>query len=124
MDKLDKLIEQYLDSTAIHGESMLNNYKLSNHHYAIKTKCFCKIKEFGAEGFERLMQLLHHENAHVRVETAYFILSYKPNEALKVLRKNCKEPRGVGSNAKMIISEWKKGNLKFPELKDGKIIYV
>lgn len=114
MEKLQKLISKYVDSTIKHGvESEQGNYKEANKHYKIKSKCFEEMKQFGEAGQHEIVQLLSHENGHVRVGAAFHTLSFNPALGEKKLEESINEPDGVGFKAKMILSEWKKGNLTF-----------
>lgn len=114
MDKLKNLIDKYINSTIIHGrESRTGNYKLANKNFKIAEKCYKEIKAFGEEGYNEIAKLLIHDNGHVRVGAAYCLLPVKTEIAVKVLQESIGKPDGVGFEAEMILSEWKKGNLKF-----------
>ena len=114
MDKLKVLIEKFIEASIIHGEESWNgNYKEGNKQYKIKTKCFEKIKTFANDWQNEILKLLNHENGYVRVSAAYRTLSFNPDEAVKTLKALLNEPKGVGFDAKMLLSEWEKGNLKF-----------
>ena len=114
MDKLNKLIDKFIEATEIHGkESRTGNYKLANKNYKIAEKCYKEIKSFGEDGYNEIAKLLLHENGHVRVGAAYHLLPVKSEIAVKVLKESIGLSEGIGFIAGMILSEWEKGKLKF-----------
>jgi hypothetical protein len=123
MEDLNILINKFIDATIIHSiESEGGDYRLANKNFNIAVKCICKIKEF--EGWVDVFKnLLDHENASIRVNAAYILLPIHSNLAKKTLRKCKSAPKGVGFTAKIILKEWKSGDLKFPEFVNGKIVY-
>ncbi|EFM08903.1 conserved hypothetical protein [Paenibacillus curdlanolyticus YK9] len=112
MEKLNDLINKYIESTIKHGvESESGNYKEANKHYKNKTNYFIEIKSLGENGQEEMLNLLKHENGHVRVGAAFHVLSFHPELGEKKLVESVNEPDGVGFKAKLILSEWREGNL-------------
>jgi len=123
MNNLNDLVEKYVESVIIHGkESWGRDYKKANSHYKIYTKCFIDICKYKKEGEIALRKLLNHSSHYVRYAAAYHLLPFDREMGLKMLKKCKNEPDGVGFNAKITISEWKNGDLRFPFEKDGKII--
>lgn len=125
MDKLDKLIQKYVEAVMIHGkESWGGDYKKANRYYKVYTKCFIDICKYGEEGKNVLKELLNHNSHFVRYSAAYHMLPFDSVIAVKMLKKCKGEPEGVGFNAKTTMDEWNSSNLKFPIEKEGKILYV
>jgi len=114
--KIEVLINQYVESDSEHGNATeQGDYKKANSNYRKNEKIFQKLLQLGKKACEELAQLLNHDNPHVRVSAATHLLSAKKKEAVRTLKKLSKESGIVSLDAKMVLQEWKKGNLKIPE---------
>lgn len=125
MDKIDRLVQKYVESVIVHGqESWGGNHVKANKHYRVYTKCFIEICKHGEEGKNVLKKLLEHSSHFVKCSAAYHILPFETATAIRILNKCKSAPDGVGLSAKTTLDEWNSGNLKFPIERDGKIVYV
>ena len=61
-----------------------------------------------------LRRLLHHPVAYVRLSAATHLLRENPEVGLPVLEKLSGETDLAGFDARMVLSEWKKGTLDLP----------
>jgi len=112
-DKLKKIIAEYRLCAKKHGEAtMEGDYKLANENYDKLVKLLQKIRQFGNDGDIALLSLIEDENQSVRCWAATDSLKYDKRKAVKVLKKLSKEEGIIAFDAKMVLSEWKKGNLK------------
>ena len=116
-----KIEEKIIESIIIHSKESNSNYKLANKHFRNYTKLMCNVLE---KNNEILYKLIEHEEPSIKSVGAYFLLQFDKNVAEKTLKSLYKITRDtIGFNAKMIMREWKSKRLKFPKLKEGKIIY-
>lgn len=116
MFSIDKLLQIYVDASIKHGEGTeTGNYKLANKSHSILQKTYQELKNLD-NGKAELLKLLDHPNDSVRLWASWHILDVYPNEAKEVLleiSKKVKELPLISFSAKMTLSEWEKGNLKF-----------
>jgi len=89
------------------------NIKDDRKHYRIVQSVYFLLKKDNR--LDELLELLDHENPHVRFRAAEFALRFEPIKAEQALEKISKTERGVGFVAMMTLSEWRKGNLKFED---------
>lgn len=110
------IIVQYVETARNHGDAIENgDYKKANSNYKKNMKALDKLRQFGKEGCDELFNLLNHDNLRVRLSAATQLLNTKNKEAIHTLKKISKEPGIVGFSAKMVLKEWKSGNLKIPK---------
>ena len=113
--------EEIVKSIIIQSKESCVNYKLANKHFHNYTKLMCIVLK---KNNEILYKLIKHEEPSVKSAGAYFLLQYDKSLAEKTLKSLYKISKDtIGFNAKMIMREWKNRRLKFPKLKEGKIIY-
>ena len=113
--------KEIVKSIIIHSKESCVNYKLANKHFHSYTKLICTVLE---KNNEILYNFIKHEEPAVKSAGAYFLLQYDKSIAEKILKSLYKISKdAIGFNAKMIMREWKNKRLKFPKLKEGKIIY-
>lgn len=123
MNDIGSLIDQFI-ATSIKQYSayIANDYKLANKYFKVADRYVCEIK-LQSNWVEEFMPLLEDDNINVRIRAASILLPYKTKRAEQVLKK-CMLHSGIdGFNAKMILSEWRSGNLKFPVFENGKVVY-
>lgn len=115
MDDIEKLIQEYRDFAIKHTEySEKGDYKTVNKSYSKIMKVLKKLITLKED--DKLLQLLNDDNPGVRCWAATNCLEIKESEALKTLEALEKGHYPEASfNAKYVIQEWKKGNLKFRE---------
>ncbi|MBU2703248.1 HEAT repeat protein [Sporomusaceae bacterium BoRhaA] len=114
MRPLEKIINEYLES-CIKGEDAQErgDSKMYNKQQRIIQKIRKELKSNSEYGLEKLMPFLEHQSTFVRLETAISLVPVQPERAKQVLLELI-DTRGLTAfNAKMTLSEWKNGNLKF-----------
>jgi len=112
---LESLIAQYKVCAKKHGEAtMEGNYKRANMNYDKLVELLKKIRQFGNEGNIALLSLTEDENQSVRCWASTDSLQFDKSKAIKVLKKLAKEDGIIAFDAKMVLSECKKGTLKLP----------
>lgn len=95
MDKLDRLIQKYVEAVMIHGkESWAGDYKKANTYYKVYTNYFIDICKYGVEGKNALKELLKHDSNFVRCSVAYHFLPFDSTIGIKLL-KNVRENQKV-----------------------------
>jgi HEAT repeat protein len=110
---IENILKQYVESACEHGVATESGeFEKANKNYKKNEKAFKKLLEFGKEGCEELTNLLNHQNPYVKLSAATHLLSTKNKESISILKKISKESGIVGFNAKMVLKEWKKGNLE------------
>jgi hypothetical protein len=73
-----------------------------------------EIRRRGKAGQAIWLQLMRHENDHVRTWSAGAVLEFAPEEAEKVLEElNSSESGMVRLNAEMTLKQWREGVLRF-----------
>ena len=77
------------------------------HHYR-------KLRAFGQDGEERLLQLLEHPSAGVRVWAGAHCLEFEPVRAEETLQVLAGQPGAAALDARMTLREWRRGTLRFP----------
>ena len=73
-----------------------------------------KLRAFGREGEERLLQLLEHPSAGVRVWAGAHCLEFEPVRAEQTLQALAAQPGAAALDARMTLREWRRGTLRFP----------
>ena len=123
MNELFKLVDMFSDATIKHHTALTaNNHKAANKYFKLAERYVCEIKQY--PNWEKsFINLLNHENIGVRINSASILLPYETKLAEQVLKKHCFATGIDGFNARMILKEWKSGDLKFPALENGKVIY-
>ena len=123
MNELEFIINKYVEAIVNYNIALDENYKRANKFYSQAEKYLCEIKliENWADDFKRLLE---HENISVRINAATALLPYETKLAMKHLRRFSLLPGMRGFEARMVLREWKSGNLKFPIYENGKIVYV
>ncbi|MCK0155956.1 HEAT repeat domain-containing protein [Cellulophaga sp. F20128] len=105
-------INGFIGYATIHGMTTgeIPDSKIANLSYKGIVEAFEYIKNENA--FTEMKALLSHENFKVRSWSARYLLNVYEKEALKVLE-DIANGETNSFNAKMIIKEWKEGNLTF-----------
>ncbi len=108
-----KIIQKYVDLVIKRGIFQEEgNSKESNKLYDKIEKYRKTMKDNMELYIEDLKNLLNHENDYVRLTTAFTLLPFLEKKSEDVLEKISIKRGLVGFSAKMILQEWKKGNLK------------
>lgn len=124
MKQLDDLISKFEKLVIDCNEAyQIGDYRTANKKFKHADRCICEIQQF-TNWVEALSKFMSHEVVYVRVKTASILLPYDTKNAEKTLKK-CSHFSGIdGLNAKTTLQEWQSGQLKFPKLENGKVIYV
>ncbi|MDU4961608.1 MAG: DUF2019 domain-containing protein [Sporomusaceae bacterium] len=114
MRSLEKILEEYLDACLKQEDAQKRgDAKTYNKQQRIIQEKRKNLKSNNQYGLEKLEPFLEHPSSIVRLATAYSLIPIFPDKAKQVLI-SLAEVRGTtGFNAKMTLSEWEKGNLKF-----------
>ncbi len=111
LKNLIKILREEAINHGIHAYSLeKGSTKKTNKAADVINKTYKSIKEMGR--LDELKPLLDDESPHVRLWVAGFLLDIYPEEAERVLIELGKM-RHIGFEARMTLSEWKEGNLKF-----------
>jgi len=113
MKTLKEHIEMYVESAINHGKAtMMGDYKIANKNYYRIMKALNNILKYGSEGREEILKLLINEDDSVKCWAATHSLKYNELKALITLNDLSKGKGLICSDAKIVIEEWKKGNLR------------
>ncbi len=111
-------IDCYAHSAYSYGEAMENgDYNAANIYFDKNSDAHQHLLRLGDRGGRALMELLEHENVHVRISAATHLLSTFRKEALEVLETLSTAPGFPGFTAQMALEDLKKGNLAVPKFK-------
>jgi len=108
-EKIEKLVEA-VEKNIVKQTEALEKGKHGN-QYAKKTiKAFNELKKMPKNvGREKLSKLLSHERADVRSTVAAFLLRYKHEESMKVLKELARKDNFQGFAASECIKRWEEG---------------
>jgi hypothetical protein len=111
--EVEKLVKQFADSVRAQNQAIMEaNHKLGNKYANKYLDCFRKLSKIGIEGKEALVTLFDHEDLGVRTAAAAFLLNYKTEEALEILREISKGEGLIPFEASEAIKRWEEGNWK------------
>ena len=105
-------------------ESLFGDVEYANTCYVSYTRKICESFLYGC-GIDLACACIEDSEPAVQVIGAFYLLPYETTVAtrkLQYLRKTA--PIEVATNAGTILQEWRKGNLKFPRLVQGSVVYV
>ena len=123
MNELELIINKYAAAIVNYHMALDEDYKKANKYFSQAEKHLCELKLI-ENWIEDFQHLLDHENVSVRINAATALLPYETKLAKKCLKRCCLLPGMRGFEARIVLSEWKSGNLKFPIYENGKIVYV
>ena len=114
MRELEKIFEEYLSACIKNGKSLdKGDSKTANKQFRILINIKNDLKSNQKYGLAKLLPYLEYPNEYVRLHTASIVIPIAPEKAKDVLVELSKKRGNVGFTAKMTLSEWEKGNLKF-----------
>jgi hypothetical protein len=107
--------EAYIEAAKAHGDaSEKGDHESANAQHDLIVQALRVLRSTpGGEG-QALRSMLTHEDLHVRCWAATHFLRVDPEEAIAVLDGLTSARGVVGLNAKMVLSEWRKGRLELP----------
>ncbi|MCE5185145.1 MAG: DUF2019 domain-containing protein [Planctomycetaceae bacterium] len=112
---IDKVLAEYKFYAEEHGKGTLEgDYKKANKNHDKIIKTLERLRQFGKEGNDALLSLIHDQNQSVRCWAATHCLAFNEKEARNALGQLAREDGIIAFNAKMVLEEWKKGNLQIP----------
>jgi hypothetical protein len=112
-ETIAELKTEYRECAAEHGKATLSgDYEAANRSYDKLLALVPKIRAYGPEGEAALLELSRDSNDAVACWSATHALLFDEARALEVLGRISKKAGPIGFNAKMVIQQWKKGELK------------
>jgi len=111
-DQIVELKTEYRNAAFIHGQATsIGDSKTANKSHDELIETLKKMRTCGKDGELALLSLTEDKDDFVAGWAATHILSFDEKYALNVLDKLSKKSGIAGFDAKMVIQEWKKGNL-------------
>lgn len=123
MKEVELIINKYVEAIINYQMTLDSDYKKANKYFSQAEKCLCELKLI-ENWIEHFRCLLEHENISVKINAATALLPYETKRAKVCLKRCCLLPGMKGFEARMVLREWKSGDLKFPIYKNGEIVYV
>jgi len=112
-ETIAKLKTEYRECAVAQGKATLNgDYEAANLSHDKLLSLLPVIRASGPEGDAALLELITDSNDAVACWSATHALPFDETRALKVLERISKKAGPIGFNAKMVIQQWKKGELK------------
>ena len=108
----DDAVNKMIDAAIKHSISSVNgDYKDANMNFDIVQNAVHYLRYINQ--LDKLRALLYNENVSVRLAAASYFLVHDERIAIEILENIVKQnlPH-MSFNAKMVLSEWKDGNLK------------
>lgn len=114
MRPLEQILNEYLEACLKEEEALTKgDSKTGNKQFRMITKIDKDLKSNPEYGIEKLVVFLDHPSDNVRYNTAYSLIPIMPEKAKAVLEEVGSKKGLVALNARMTLSEWEKGKLKF-----------
>ncbi len=112
MNRAEEVAKMFVAEAIKYGEARKSgDSRLMDKQSEMISKIVAEIRVLGEYEINILNEFLDHENEFVRLHTALNLLKTETNRAIEVLT-NLTQVRGpVAVEARIILSEWKKGNL-------------
>jgi hypothetical protein len=113
---LDSLIQRYAEAAASHGAATeTGDAPAANAAHQVVAACYRELRRRGLEAQQALLPLLDHPDVGVRSWAGAHALEFSPTDGERVLLGLSTQSRSlIGFAAKMTLSLWREGNLKFP----------
>lgn len=110
----DRLLDQYVNSAIAHGDASVDgNHNKANLNYDKIVKCFKELQKAG--GSEKLLDLLRHDDASVRLWAATHSLESNEHKAVAVLHELSIADHFSSLSAQIVLDQWEKGEFVSPE---------
>ncbi len=114
--RLQKLVEEFAESVIRQTDAVATgDHQTGNRHAKRYIAAFEKLRAAGDVGREALVPLLRHRRADVRTMSATFLLRYKTEDALAVLRSEARGHGLVAFEASQAIKRWQAGEWALDE---------
>jgi hypothetical protein len=112
---IDTIKNQYRALALAHGRATkAGDYKEANRNHDKLLALVPKIRACGQDGEAVLLALTEDSDEAVVCWSATHVLPFDEKRALAVLSELAKKPGPMGFNAKMVVQQWKKGELILP----------
>ncbi len=112
---IDTLKTEYRDLAFAHGQATnAGDHKAANRNHDKLVALVPKIRAFGSEGHAALLALLKDQDDAVVCWAATHVLPFDEKQATAVLDDLSKKRGPMGFNAKMVLQQWRKGQLILP----------
>jgi hypothetical protein len=114
-EDIEKLEQQYRGYAEAHGAATLNgDYKSANKNYGKLIAVLAALRKAGSDGHSALARLSGDTNEAVACWAATHSLPFDEGTALSVLERLSERTGPMGFNAKMVVQQWKNGQLVIP----------
>lgn len=111
----ESLLAKYAAAAIAHRDaSATGDYRTANREHEVLARTYRELRSLGNRGETALESLLRHQDARVRAWAAAHALEFAPDLAEPVLQELVNTGGLLGFGAEMTLSEWRKGNLRFP----------
>jgi hypothetical protein len=112
---IEDVLRTYAASARAHGVATENgDYKKANREHDKVIVALHKLRSFGEAGHRALLDLLKDPQAHVRCWAATHLLDTHSERAVEILESLASSPGIVAFTARMVLSEWRNGELRIP----------
>jgi hypothetical protein len=108
-------INVFVDSVLKYSDLIFKDSNAANHQYERFTEAVRQLGQFGDDGLSKLAGLLNDERIVIRVTAASYLIHFRTDEALRVLRAAAKqENRAVSMLAIVTLKRWETGSYLDP----------
>lgn len=112
---IEEIINFYTESARQYGERMdQGEFNEAIPYFDQNEKAFRILLRIGKHGAFALLNLLGHDNPHVRISAATHLINTYRHQALEVLETLARESGFQGFNAQVVLDDLKKGNIAIP----------
>ncbi|MBK1814898.1 hypothetical protein JIN84_04680 [Luteolibacter yonseiensis] len=112
---IDEIKIAYRMHATAHGKAtMTGDYKAANRSHDELVALVPVMRSFGEAGTAALRELTEDADEAVVCWSATHLLASDEGKALGALEPLARKPGPIGFNAKMVIQQWKKGELPLP----------
>jgi hypothetical protein len=110
-NEIDKLVNSFVDSVIQQTDAIARGDAVTGNKFAKRyIGAFEKLCAFGDIGRDALFAQFHHPRADVRVTAASFLLRYKTDAALRLLRAEAENLGLAAFEASQAIERWQDGD--------------
>ena len=121
LKNVQRLIRLYEETAYLYGEMMeRGDYEMANLNLEKNELAFDQLIKCGDIGCNALLDLLDHRSPHVRISAATHLLNTYYDRAVNVLKKLSDNSGFQGLTAKMVLEDFKNGDIVIPRLKINK----
>lgn len=107
--KLQKLVEEFADAAVKADTFTYENGRMARKYSNKEIECWKKIRQLGDEGREALCRLLTDPRHSARIAAACYLLKFRTEQALAVLREAAQHEGLVPFTASECLKRWEEG---------------